>query len=189
MIDYELFARIKNYHEQRGLNAAQIARELSLDLRTVARWLAQKGFQQRKSTPRASKLDPFKNSIIRMLETHPYTATQVFQRIQEEGFDGRYSIVKRYVRKVRPRHAPAFLKLEFAPGECAQVDWGSYGSIRVGETQRRLSFFVMALCHSRQMYLEFTVSQTMEHFLDNWLTTIANVRIHGETRKRPADML
>ncbi len=165
MIDYELFARIKNYHEQKGLNAAQIARELFLDPRTVARWLAQKGFQPRKPTPRPSKLDPFKDSINRMLEAHPYTATQVFQRIQEEGFAGGYSIVKRYVRRIRPRRAPAFLRLVFAPGECAQVDWGSYGSIRVGETQRRLSFFVMVLCYSRQMYLEFTVSQTMEHFL------------------------
>jgi transposase len=45
------------------------------------------------------------------------------------------------------------------------VDWGEYGSIGVGSTRRRLSFFVMVLCYSRLMYLEFTVSQTMEHFL------------------------
>jgi SAM-dependent methyltransferase len=45
------------------------------------------------------------------------------------------------------------------------VDWGSYGTVRVGSTQRRLSFFVMVLCYSRMMYLEFTVSQTMEQFL------------------------
>ena len=55
--------------------------------------------------------------------------------------------------------------LSFAPGECAQVDWGSYGSVNVGSTSRRLSFFVMVLCYSRLMYVEFTVSQTMEHFL------------------------
>ncbi|HEX3081727.1 MAG TPA: IS21 family transposase, partial [Candidatus Saccharimonadia bacterium] len=30
---------------------------------------------------------------------------------------------------------------------------------------RRLSFFVMVLCYSRMLYVEFTVSQTMEHFL------------------------
>jgi hypothetical protein len=30
---------------------------------------------------------------------------------------------------------------------------------------RRLSFFVMVLCYSRRMYLEFTVSQMMEFFL------------------------
>jgi hypothetical protein len=35
----------------------------------------------------------------------------------------------------------------------------------VGGTQRKLSFFVMVLCYSRMMYVEFTVLQTMEHFL------------------------
>ena len=40
-----------------------------------------------------------------------------------------------------------------------------YGSIGVGSARRRLSFFVMVLCYSRLMYVEFTVSQTMEHFL------------------------
>lgn len=166
MIDYESFARIKHLHEQKGLEPTQIARELSMDLRTVTHWLAEKQFRARNSSARRpSKLDPFKDSILRMLESHPYTARQVLQRIQEEGFSGKYSIVKRYVHKVRPTRKPAYLTLAFAPGECAQVDWGSYGSIRVGETSRRLSFFVMVLCYSRQMYVEFTVSQTMEHFL------------------------
>jgi len=56
------------------------------------------------------------------------------------------------------------LTLAFAPGECAQVDWGSFGSVAVGNTCRRLSFFVMVLCYSRMLYLEFTVSQSLEHF-------------------------
>ncbi|MFP3480278.1 IS21 family transposase, partial [Burkholderia sp. SIMBA_057] len=81
------------------------------------------------------------------------------------GFEGGYTIVRDYVSRIRPPRHEAFLKLAFAPGECAQVDWGEYGSIAVGSTRRRLSFFVMVLCYSRLMYLEFTVSQTMEHFL------------------------
>lgn len=165
MIDYETFARIKHLHEQKSLEPTQIAQELALDLRTVARWLAEKRFRSRDCTVRPSILDPFKDDIIRMLESHPYTAQQVLQKIQGEGFSGRYSIVKRYVHKVRPSQKSAFLTLAFAPGECAQVDWGSYGSIKVGDTSRRLSFFVMVLCYSRQIYVEFTVSQTMEHFL------------------------
>lgn len=165
MIDFQLFAQIKNCYEQKGLKPAQIARELSLDPRTVAKWIQENHFRKRASVQRPSKLDPFKPSIVRMLETHPYSAAQILQRIREEGFDGRYSIVKDYVRKVRPKRQPAFLKLAFAPGECAQVDWGSFGSVSVGSSSRRLSFFVMVLCYSRMMYLEFTVSQTMEHFL------------------------
>src|SRR5262249_52313908 len=118
-----------------------------------------------KPRPRHSKLDPFKPEIVRMLERYPYSAAQVFQRLREQGFAGGYSLVKAYVCTVRPRRQAAFLTLAFAPGECAQVDWGSFGSVRVGQTQRRLSFFVMVLCYSRMLYVEFTVSQTMEHFL------------------------
>jgi len=165
MIDYQCFCQIKHLSEAQGLNASQIANELALDPRTVAHWLAQDHFRPRKQSKRQSKLDPFKHDIVRMLEKYPYSAAQVMQRISEQGFGGGYSIVKDYVRTVRPRRQPAFLTLAFAPGECAQVDWGSFGSVKVGQTTRRLSFFVMVLCYSRMMYVEFTVSQTMEHFL------------------------
>lgn len=282
MISYELYAKIRHVIEVEGLTIPQTADSLGIDQRTVRRWMDEKQFRQRQTVVHASKLDPFKREIVRMLEGHPYTAIQVFQKIREQGFTGQYSIVKRYVAKVRPKRHPAFLKLVFQPGEAAQVDWGSFGTVRVGSAVRRLSFFLMVLAHSRMMYLEFTTSQTMEHFLachqnafaffggipkkvmvDNcktavlshpfgqpavlhpkyldfadhygftitacnvrkanekgrvengvgyvkknflsglelpefsalgpaaslWLTTVANVRIHGETRQRPADLL
>lgn len=165
MIAYQQFCQIKQLHDQDGLHVSQIADILALDPRTVAYWLAQEHYRPRKDTTRPSKLDPFKADIVRMLDKYPYSAQQVWQRLREQGFEGGYSIVKAYVRRIRPRQRPAFLKLAFAPGECAQVDWGSFGSVAVGQTWRRLSFFVMVLCYSRLMYVEFTVSQTMEHFL------------------------
>ncbi len=165
MIDYENFCKIKKLHEQDGLNASQIAGELGLDQRTVVKWFIEERYRSRKKSNKASILDPFKAEIGRMIERHPYTATQIFQYLQEMSFQGSYNTVKRYVRKIRPKRSPAFLKLAFAPGECAQVDWGSFGSVNVGETARRLSFFVMVLCYSRLLYVEFTVSQTMEHWL------------------------
>ncbi|MBI4849903.1 MAG: IS21 family transposase [Nitrospirae bacterium] len=164
MIDYELYCKMRHLKEE-GLFPSQIARELFLDPRTVYKWLAEERFRQRKHSQRSSKLDPFKNDILRMLQAHPYSAMQILQRVRELGFDGGYSIIKDYVRKVRPKKSQAFLTLSFAPGECAQVDWGSYGSVNVGDSRRRLSFFAMVLCYSRMMYLEFTVLQTMEHFL------------------------
>jgi transposase len=165
VIDYETYMKIRTCRDQHGLTGPQIACKLGLDPRTVEKWINAPRFCQRKSGPRASKLDPYKDQILRMLEFYPYTAIQIFQRISEDGFDGGYTIVKEYVRKVRPPKTKAYLKLAFAPGECAQVDWGSYGTVPVGDTCRRLSFFVMVLCYSRLMYVEFTVSQTMEHFL------------------------
>ena len=167
MIAYELYCQIRLLHQERGLNFAQIARELNLDEETVAKWARAKSYTQRSSnTRRKSKLEPYKVIIQRWLERHSYTATQIFQRLQaEEGYSGGLTIVTDYVRTIRRVPSPAFLTLAFAPGECAQVDWGCAGSMEVGSTRRRLSFFVMVLCYSRLCYLEFTFGEKIEHFL------------------------
>jgi transposase len=166
MIDYETYCKIHDAHHKQGLTASQVARELRLHRRTVSHWLSQPRFRPRQSAPRKSKLDDFKGQIVRQLQSHPYTSAQIFQQLRQGGYTGGISIVKQYVSEVRPPRKPAFLSLTFAPGECAQVDWGQFGSIAIGNTRRRLSFFVMVLCHSRMLYVQFTPAETMEHFLD-----------------------
>jgi transposase len=173
MIDYATYCRIQDAHQNQGLNISQIARTLQLDAKTVAKWLAEPRYRPRLQAARTSKLDPYKAQIRQWLETHPYSAQQVFQRLREAGYKGGLTIVKKYVQLVRPRRAPAFLTLTFAPGECAQVDWGSFGTVNVGNSRRQLSFFVMVLCYSRLLYVEFTLSQQMEQFLACHLNAFA----------------
>jgi transposase len=165
MIDYQTFHQIRQLRDEEHLSAAQIAQSLSLDERTVSKWIDVKKYEPRKTSPRQSKLDPFKSTIVRLLAQHPYTAVQLLQRLKEGGYAGGYTILKDFVQHVRPAPAPAFLTLHFAPGQAAQVDWGSAGFLVVGRTRRQLSFFVMVLCYSRKMYVEFTLAQTQEHFL------------------------
>ena len=165
MIDYETFCKIRDHHDRQGLSIAQTAQALALHPQTVAKWVKRARYEARVAAPRASRLDAFKDQVVRLLETHPYSAQQIFQRLREAGYPGGLTIVKDYVNKVRPVRREAYLKLAFAPAECAQVDWGEYGSIAVGSIRRRLSFFVLVLAYSRRLYLQFTVSQTMEHFL------------------------
>ena len=165
MLDYETFCRIRDHLGRQQLTVVQTARALALDVRTVTKWADVEQFRPRAGVPRVSKLDAYKGQIVRWLDAHPYSAQQIFQRLREAGFEGGITIVKDYVHRIRPRQQEAFLKLNFAAGECAQVDWGEYGTIAVGSTRRRLSFFLMVLCYSRRMYLEFTVSQKMEFFL------------------------
>jgi transposase len=168
MIDYQTFCQIRQLRDQAQLTITQIADRLGLHWQTASVWATRPRYERRKSVParrRASKLDAFKPAIQRLLATHPYSATQLFTRLREQGYAGRYSILKTYVRSVRPTRGPAFLTLHFVPGQCAQVDWGSWGSIRVGNTRRRLSFFALVLCHSRQLYLEFTLGQSQEQWL------------------------
>jgi len=89
----------------------------------------------------------------------------VWHKLQAQGFAGGYSIVKDYVRRIRPRRTEAFLTLKFAPGQCAQVDWGSWGSVEVDGIRRALSFFVFVLGYSRWLYVEFTLGQSQEWWL------------------------
>jgi transposase len=166
MIDYPIFCQLKQA-QQAGLSVRQIARQLDLHEQTVALWLARDQFARSRSAerPRGSKLDEHKGAIVRWLDHHPFTAAQLFHKLKEQGYAGGYSILKDYVRRIRPRPSPAFLTLQFAAGQCAQVDWGSHGSVRVGNTRRALSFFVLVLCHSRWLYVEFTLGQSQEWFL------------------------
>ena len=165
MIDFETFSKIRQLFDQKQLKVSQIALELGLHQSTVAKWAKILKYQPRQSAKRPSKLDPYKGQIVAWLERHPYTAQQILQQLRQQGYSGGCSILKEFVAQVRPVRKPAFLTLHFAPGECAQVDWGCAGSIVVGSTRRRLSFFVMVLCYSRLMYLEFTLAESMEQFL------------------------
>ena len=165
MIDCATYCRIHELNVREHLQAAQIAAELSLDERTVRFWLDQESYRPRQGVRRDSKLDAYRTDIARWLDQHPYTAKQVLRRLRENGYTGGYSILKEYIRSIRPAKVQPYLTLGFAPGECAQEDWGNAGSLAVGHTRRRLSFFVMVLCYSRKLYVEFTLSETMEQFL------------------------
>ena len=165
MIDYQTYCQIRHLFTVEQLGLRQIARALKLGVNTVRKWARRESFQRAPQPQRPSKLDPYKGEILRLLAQHDYTTQQIFQRVQARGFAGRYTILGTFVRQVRPRPRPAFLTLHFEPGQCAQVDWGCAGSVPVGTTRRRLSFFLMVLAFSRKMYLEFTLAETLEHFL------------------------
>jgi transposase len=164
MITYEQWQLIREKAGVHGLSAAQIAAQMHLTPRTVRHWL-QEPYRLRKLSPRSSQLDPFKGRIMGWLQQHPYSAVQIHGRLRQEGFNGGITIVKDYIQQVRPRHQEAFLTLSFQPGECAQVDWGSWEMIDVENIRRRLSFFAMVLGYSRMLYVEFSLSQSQEHFL------------------------
>ena len=77
MIDYQTYQRIKHLHEQEHLSAMQIAADVQLDYRTVAKWLKAPRFHPRQSTARQSLLDPYKDQLIQWLEHHPYAAKSI----------------------------------------------------------------------------------------------------------------
>ncbi len=109
--------------------------------------------QTRRSKP--SKLDPYKEYIQNRLSEYPLSAARIHREIQEQGFTGGYTIVKEYIRKIRPAGGtPAVVRYETEPGVQAQVDWGECGHLDVDGRRRKLYCFSMILGYSRMRYLE-----------------------------------
>lgn len=116
---------------------------------------------------RPSVLDPFKPYIVERLTELPLlTSTRLLAEIHERGYQHGIAQLKRYVMRVRgPRSRKVYLRVETEPGEQAQVDWGHFGRMRVGNTQRPLSAFSMVLSWSRALYVDFSLDERMETFL------------------------
>jgi transposase len=73
--------------------------------------------------------------------------------VDGHGFAGRYASVKRFVRKLCGSSAPeARVVIETAPGEEAQVDYGTGPMVRDPDSgkYRRTRLFVLTLGHSRK---------------------------------------
>jgi transposase len=106
VIAYETFCRLRQLRDEQGLKISQIAALLNLDPKTVAHWIERATYQQRQGKRRASKLDAFKAQIKTLVERHPYTAQQILQQLRPQGYAGGYSILKGFVRQVRPCASP-----------------------------------------------------------------------------------
>jgi predicted DNA-binding protein (MmcQ/YjbR family) len=64
---------------------------------------------------------------------------------QLEGFTGKITIVRDYLRQLRGKRKQriAYARFESAPGEQMQVDWGHFGSLEYGDTRRKLYALVV----------------------------------------------
>jgi len=158
----------QSIHELRdvGLSIRAISRRLGVHRRTVRCALQHKQPPRHSSKARGSKIDSHRGWLLAKLEQFPQlTAVRLHQMLRERGCDGSYSLVKQCVAQLRPRLKPVYLTLQFEPGECAQVDWGVWQSIDVKGGRRRISFFTMVLCHSRMLYVEMSLGEATEHWL------------------------
>ena len=75
-----------------------------------------------------------------------HTAKRIFERIQDDGYDGGYTQVKLAVRQIRRRSKEVFVPLIHRPGE-AQFDFG-FALAKIGGVLTKVAFSVMALPYS-----------------------------------------
>lgn len=163
----ELWAEIKRLGTAEKLTISEISRRTRLDRKTVRKALKSERLPViTRASRRPFKLERFKKYIGERFERYPeLSGTAILDEIRRQGYDGKIRILTEYLAMVRPRHREVFLRIETAPGEQMQVDWANCGTIVMGQSVRKLSAFVAVLSFSRLMYLEFTLSQCQEDFI------------------------
>jgi transposase len=119
-------------------------------------------------TPTASSVEPYREAVVAMREAGVEMAA-LHQRLRENhGYTGSYSSVRRFVARLEPAEPDVVCRVETAPGQEAQVDFGSAGLQWDGEQKRRRQawVFVMTLSYSRHQYVRFVFDQKIETFLE-----------------------
>ncbi len=127
MYKVELYARVRRACMVEGMSTREAARVFGLHRDTVRKMLQYSvppGYR-RQSPPRRPKLDPYGGVIDRILDEdrslpkkQRHTAKRIYERLRaEHGFDGKYTIVKDYVRERRRRTREMYVPLSHPPGD------------------------------------------------------------------------
>jgi transposase len=175
-------------HIQAGSSNRQIERDLAVDRRTVKRYrewaeehdilggdlpdiqalqtLLEKTLPGTQPPQNISTVEPYRK-IVEKLVKQNVEARAIHQRLKERGFEGSYSAVYRFVKKIKDQTSNATVRVERPPGNEAQVDFGYAGMMFDPERgkKRRAWAFVMTLSWSRHQYVEFVFDQKVETWL------------------------
>ena len=107
---------------------------------------------------RPSKLDPYKAKISYLVREKHLTAVRVLEEIRELGYQGGYSILKEYVRIIRPmpfrRPTPP---IDHPPGQ----DWSPHQVI-LGGRRQIVHTGSIVLCFSRWLFTRHFPDETTE---------------------------
>lgn len=148
-----------------GVPRSRIARELGVSRNTVAKYADMRDMSpepplvRRRARPATDGLSRWIDAILEADLSVPrkqrHTAKRVYDRaVDEMGYEGSYSSIRRYVAAWRGEHAQGprdgYLELEWAPGT-AQVDFGNFRATVAGRTVD-LKLLVVTLPHSNARF-------------------------------------
>lgn len=161
---------------RQGQSDRAIARDLGLSRVTVRKYRravagldegatgAQLGcWSEEESRPpqTISTLEPYRGVVEAMLEKGIELRTIHDRLSADHGYAGSYSSLRRFVARLRPKTADVTVRVQTAPGEEAQVDFGSAGRFVDPKdgVLRTAYVFVMTLSFSRHQYAELVMDQ------------------------------
>lgn len=113
-----------------------------------------------------SSVEPYRDLVAQLVKENVEVAA-IRCRLEEQGYQGTYASVYRFVRRLDPLLPDVTVRVECQPGEEAQVDFGYAGQMMDPQTDelRRTWAFVMTLSWSRHQYAEFVFNQKVETWL------------------------
>ena len=151
------------YRETGGIRAT--AKKLAVSIHVVRRVLRGQDGQRaapRTQAVRPSKLDAYRPVIRRLVVDEHLTAALVLEEIRTLGYAGGHSILREYVRGIRPASKQKVTTVvEHPPGAEGQVDWSPY-RVMLGGEQRVVHAFSLVLPFSRYMVLRFALDEKLE---------------------------
>jgi len=121
----------------------------------------------RRASSTVSGLEPHRERIAAWLEQDVAGTAILAALRRNHGYAGSYSSLYRMMASIQASRPPqATIRLEFAPAEAAQVDFGAGPVLRdPAGVERRTWAFVMTLAFSRHQYVEFVWDQTVATWL------------------------
>ena len=128
----------------------------------------QQSFPETSPPHQQSTLEPYRE-LVEKLHGEGVSGKVIWQRVQEQGYRGSIGAVYRFLKHLKQPEpgSDAVVRVERAPGEEAQVDFGYVGYLLDEEGQRRKAWcFVMILSWSRHSYVEFVFDQRIETWLE-----------------------
>lgn len=111
----------------------------------------------KKKIVRASKLDPFKSEIEKLLKKFPaITGQRMLEELKHREYSGGITILRDYLQKIRLPQEEPVIRFETAPGHQSQFDWSPYTIkfLRTGKSD--VLCFSYILGFSRRQYIDFT---------------------------------
>jgi transposase len=176
--------RIRRAYFVEGKSIRWIAKHYHHGRRTVRKALRDASPPEyvRKKPPPAPVMDAVKGIVDMWLEEDKHsprkqrhTAKRVYDRLVEEyGFTGGESTVRKYVRRVRPGYHDVYVPLAYRPGREAQADFGKVKIILAG-VERDLHLFCFQLCYSTRRFVKGYLNEKQESFLDGLQSSFRHV--------------
>jgi transposase len=113
-----------------------------------------------------SQCEPFRAVILAKLD-QGLSAQRIYQDlVADHGFREKYHSVRRFVRRLGQATPLPFRRMECAPGEEAQIDFGRGAPLVGPDGKRRVPHVLrVILSHSRKGYSEVVARQSTEDFI------------------------